>query len=378
MIRAELLRFEELGKSDLALWRAWQSRDVALHSPFLSPEYIGTVALVHPGLRVAVLTRNGSITGFLPFQYSSRLSQVLRHAEPAGGDMTDSVGAILDPEVTVSSAELLHACGLGSFLFTHLVSGQQRAGLLAERFDPGLAIEVSPSYWKDLRGSRPHVVAEIERRRRRVRNDLGPLSLKMNAASRDASLELLFKLKTAQYRRTRVANVLAAAWKRELLRQLAAGLSPDCLGVVSTLEAGDRVLAVHFGLRRGPVLHYWFPVYDPAFARYAPGRLLLAAIIEAAPFHGISRVERGVGTAPAKRDFANAEVAYGRGLLLAGGCRSTLTRSLLAARWRWNGWTSPATGASYRPSSCSQTRVASAHPRPKHTFGFVKSLDPPC
>jgi len=200
----------------------------------------------------------------------------------------------------------------------------------------------------------------------------------MNAASRDVSLELLFKLKTAQYRRTRVANVLAAAWKRELLRQLAASLSPDCLGVVSTLEAGDRVLAVHFGLRRGPVLHYWFPVYDPAFARYAPGRLLLAAIIEAAPFHGISRVERGVGTAPAKRDFANAEVAYGRGLLLAGGCRSTLTRSLLAARWRWNGWTSPATGASYRPSSCSQTRVASAHPRPKHTFGFVKSLDPPC
>jgi CelD/BcsL family acetyltransferase involved in cellulose biosynthesis len=125
-------------------------------------------------------------------------------------------------------------------------------------------------------------------------------------------------------------------------------------------------------------LHYWFPVYDPAFARYAPGRLLLAAIIEAAPFHEISRVERGVGNAPAKRDFANAEVAYGRGLLLAGGCRSTLTRSLLAARWRWNGWTSPATRASYRASSRAQTRIASAQPRPKHTFGFVKSLDPPC
>jgi CelD/BcsL family acetyltransferase involved in cellulose biosynthesis len=126
------------------------------------------------------------------------------------------------------------------------------------------------------------------------------------------------------------------------------------MGVISSLEAGGRLLAAHFGLRRGPILHYWFPVYDPALARYGPGRLLLAAIIEAAPLHGISRIERGVGTTQAKRDFANAEVTYGRGLLLAGGLRSTLTRSLLAAHWRWQYWSPPAYRASYHATSRSE------------------------
>src|SRR5690349_10898420 len=77
MMSAELVPFERLGESELTLWRNWQSREVALHSPFLSPEYIGAVASVHSGVRVAVLTRNRTITGFLSFQYPGRLQQSL-------------------------------------------------------------------------------------------------------------------------------------------------------------------------------------------------------------------------------------------------------------------------------------------------------------
>ena len=378
MVCAELLPFAQLGESELALWRAWQTQDDALHSPFLSPEYIGAAALVHPRVRVAVLTRDGLIIGFLPFQYPSRLSQALRHAEPAGGDMTDAVGAILAPEVTVSSAELLRACGLRSFLFTHLVAGQQRAGLLAESFDPGLATEVSPSYWSDLRRNRPHVIAEIERRRRRVLDDLGPLIFQMNAASRGVLLERLMELKTAQYRRTKVANVLAAAWKRELLRKLSASVSPDCMGVISTLEAGDRLLALHFGLRRGPILHYWFPVYDPALARYAPGRLLLAAIVEAAlkswdPSHR-ARGRHGTGQAGFRQ--------YGSHLWtrIAAGRRLSKHPHALSAR-------DPLAEAELVLASQSsivqclltlRATAVCAQPSGTHTFGIVKCPDPPC
>src|SRR4029434_7804950 len=112
----------------------------------------------------------------------------------------------------------------------------------------------------EVRENRPHVLNEIERRRRRVQQDLGPLVFNMNAPLPADLLERLISLKTAQYRRTGVANILDAAWKRELLRKLAASPSRACMGVISSLEAGGRLLAAHFGLRRGPILHYWFPV----------------------------------------------------------------------------------------------------------------------
>ena len=94
------------------------------------------------------------------------------------------------------------------------------------------------------------------------------------------------------------------------------------------------LIAAHFGLLDGTALHCWFPVYDVEFARLSPGRLLLARMIDAAADRGIVRIERGVGTATAKTDFANEEVAFGRGLLLADGLRGAAIRGALAARWR--------------------------------------------
>ncbi len=334
---AEVLRFSELGAPELELWRHWRNADPALDSPFLAPDYTRAVGQVHPGARVAVLARGGSIAAFLPFQYPSRLSRVLAHGEPVGGAMTDAVGAIAAPDFAASPAELLSAIGLGSFLFTHLVAGQQRCGLAAQRLDNGLAIDLAagPGYWEELRRRRRRVVDEIERRRRRAAEELGPLMFRLEAASPLAALERLIALKTAQYRRTGVANALDPAWKPNLLRHLCSVRSPGCAGVMSTLEAGGRLIAAHFGLRGGSVLHYWFPAYDPDLARYAPGRLLLAAMIDAANEYGIVRIDRGVGTASAKRDFANVEVTFGRGLLLRPGLRSGVVRLALAARWRW-------------------------------------------
>ena len=82
------------------------------------------------------------------------------------------------------------------------------------------------------------------------------------------------------------------------------------------------------------MLHCWFPVYDVEFARFSPGRLLLARIIDAAADRDLVRIERGVGTAPAKTDFANEDTAFGRGLLLADGLRGAAIRAALAVRWR--------------------------------------------
>ena len=378
-LRAEILRGAELGESELDLWRAWRAADPTLRSPFLSPDYTLAVTSVHPGARVAALARGGRILAFLPFQHPNAPSRLLGHAEPIGGAMTDAVGAIAAPEFSVDGPELLRAAGLSSFLFTHLVLGQQRAGLRAERTDRGLAIDLAAGeaeHRKELRRRRPHVTEEIERRERRAREALGPLSFRLFSEDPQPLLERLISLKSAQYRRTGAPDALAAPWKTALLRRLASPQTRDCMGVLSSLEAGERLLAAHFGLLSGPILHYWFPVYDREYARFSPGRILLARIIDAAAAHGITRIERGVGTASAKRDFANEEVSYGRGLLLAPGWRGAVTRAALAACWRtealagWvrRGW----------PSEPSERPPQDGDPRRINTFGLVNSSDPPC
>jgi CelD/BcsL family acetyltransferase involved in cellulose biosynthesis len=338
-LTAEILRVEELGAAEQQLWRTWQRADPALNSPFFAYEYVRAVGEVHPGARLAVLVRGGEIRAFLPFQHPGRLARALGFAEPVGGPMTDAVGAIAAPGFETTSRELLRATRLSSFLFTHLVAGQRRCGLQAEQIDPGLAIDLTAAadYWERLQLRRRGVVEELSRRRRRAAEELGPLIFTSNSPAPEQMLERLIELKVAQYRRTGTADALGPEWRRQLLRRLVRLRSPHCAGVLSTLEAGGRVIAAHFGLRSGPVLHYWFPVYDPEFSRFSPGRLLLAAIIDAAPAQGVSRIERGLGTAPVKRDFANAEVAYGRGLLLDHGLRGGAVKLGLAARWRMQG-----------------------------------------
>ena len=61
------------------------------------------------------------------------------------------------------------------------------------------------------------------------------------------------------------------------------------------------MVAAHFGLRAGGILHWWFPVYDPAFARFSPGWLLLCAVIDAAPEFGLDRIDLGRGVDDYKR-----------------------------------------------------------------------------
>jgi CelD/BcsL family acetyltransferase involved in cellulose biosynthesis len=356
----EILRGAELGAGELSLWRTWRAPDPALHSPFLSPGYTLAVASVHPGARIAVLARGGRILAFLPYQHPSAPSRLLGHAEPIGGAMTDAVGAIAAPEFEADGAELLRATGLNAFLFTHLVPGQRRNGLRAERTDRGLAINLAAgraAYWNWLRRRRPHVAAEIERRERRAEEELGPLSFRFDCDDPLPALERLIAMKSAQYRRTGSPNVLAAPWRTALLRRLASPDARDCVGVLSTLEAGGRLLAAHFGLLDGSVLHCWFPVYDVEFARFSPGRLLLARMIDAAADRDLVRIERGVGTAPAKTDFANEDIAFGRGLLLAHGWRAAAIRAALAVRWRgealasWAARLRPLTGQDKGPGS---------------------------
>ena len=68
-----------------------------------------------------------------------------------------------------------------------------------------------------------------------------------------------------------MTNVFAFPWTRALLDRIFACRGEAFAGELSALYAGDRLAAVHFGMRSYGVLHLWFPSYDADLAKFSPG-----------------------------------------------------------------------------------------------------------
>ncbi|MEM6470098.1 MAG: GNAT family N-acetyltransferase, partial [Planctomycetota bacterium] len=120
------------------------------------------------------------------------------------------------------------------------------------------------------------------------------------------SLDLLreaIRWKRQQYRRTNILDLFVPEWTRSLLEELCS--NPGCetsemRGVLSVLKAGGKVVAMHVGLLEKGLLHYWFPSYNPSFARYSPGTGLFREILGSASENDLHCIDMGYGEQPYK------------------------------------------------------------------------------
>jgi len=87
-------------------------------------------------------------------------------------------------------------------------------------------------------------------------------------------------------------------------------------------------------LRCHDMLHVWFPVYNPKYSSYSPGRILFKHILVVAAQHGIRLFDRGEGDTQAKREFSNEEHIFSYGLWHVAGWRGLRARIVLSAFWR--------------------------------------------
>jgi CelD/BcsL family acetyltransferase involved in cellulose biosynthesis len=326
-----------LDPKEAAAWRSLCSTEPHLASPFYSLTYCQAVARSHPHVYVAVLSQESDPIAFFPLQFRNSLYRLLGFSERLGGDMTDYFGLIAPADFRITPERLLSLCGVKYLYFSHLDETQIRYGLEGENPEPGLMMRLDLAengYWESLKSVRRDLIAETNRKERQLQKELGPL--KFCFAERDwrRPLQSLFDAKASQYRRTGREDILQASWRRRLLELLAESNAPECQGVLSTLYAGDTWVASHFGIRNSGVLHYWFPVYNPALSRYSPGILLLKAIAAEAPGRGVHTIDRGAGDAPHKRQVANASHMFYRGTWTTPGLRSALCRIACSAQWR--------------------------------------------
>ena len=131
------------------------------------------------------------------------------------------------------------------------------------------------------------------------------------------ALDTLFVWKSAQYRETGVWDRFDQPWIVDVVRALAATSSDGLTGLLSTLRAGEHVVALHFGLLGPDRLVWWFPAYDAAFGSYSPGLILLLDLVAEAAARGLTLVDLGRGEHHYKLRVANGAYDVAEGVVPA-------------------------------------------------------------
>jgi len=330
-----LTSFDALGEEELDAWHRLREGNPLLDSPYFHPGFAQAVHASGRSVEVAVgRDADGRVLALLPCH---RERALLR---PAGWPGADFQGPVLAPGTSFSPLLLLSG-GVRGFAFDHLLDG--RTGENADDQEDGGG-DFGP--WIESRRPSPYIdvsgglaaylgrasrsgkdnMGQARRRAAKAERELGPVRFEADAVDQKA-LDRVVELKRAQYAATGAPDYFATPGRIDLVGRLLRTRSPGFSGMLSTLHAGPHLLAAHFGLRSGGVLHWWFPVYDPDFAHLAPGWMLLRELVSAAPALGIDRIDLGRGEDEYKRRAKTGEVMVAQGLVTRSTARRTMRRA---------------------------------------------------
>jgi CelD/BcsL family acetyltransferase involved in cellulose biosynthesis len=291
-----LITVDELDPALIEAWRSLQCADGLFESPYFCPEFTQLVGGVRSDVRIVVIENGGRPVAFFPHQRAP-----WGRGKPVGGPLSDYHGVIAATGSDWSVSELMRAAKLSVWTFDHLIdaSGKFAPYVTAHATSPQIDLSRGmEAYLQELVGP----PSDFARKARKMAREVGALSFTLHETD-SGPLEQMLEWKSEQYRRTGSANAFDVRWTVELLRRLMKVQTPEFAGVCSVLRAGDRVVAVHAGMRSRRVLHWWFPTYDHQFAKYSPGIILLMQIAEAVAAAGIRLLDLGKGDARYKNSL---------------------------------------------------------------------------
>jgi len=301
---------DALDTTEIERWRSIKGSNPELISPYFCPEYTFLTASVRDDIYVGIIEEGEEIVGFFPFQKNSRFT-----AGPVGGPLSDYQGLILKKGFEINPKEMLRQCDLKTWEFDHLIASQSVLQPYHEFKDTSYLIDLSKgleNYLETHRNIGSKLIKSINGYRRKLAREYGPVNFQYHTADAKVLSEM-FEWKSKQYLSSGKTDAFSFSWIRRLIRNIHVTQSEDFAGVLSTLYAGDKLIAVHMGMRSRNVLHYWFPAYNRDFAKYSPGSILLMDIIENTPEQKINVIDLGKGNSLYKVRFSNHQVELAEG-----------------------------------------------------------------
>ena len=312
-MRIEAIPARDLDEHLLDAWTAIQRADDRYVSPYFCPAFTQAVAAVRSDVYVGVMEDGGKPVGFFPFQRSR-----LGAGRPVGAALSDYHGVIGGVGVGEWTADqLLRQCGLCYWDFDHLLvdDGPFRAYHMSTRQSPIMDLsEGYEAYAQARRAAGSKQILQVGAHRRQFERVHGPLRFEAHTEDGEV-LAQLFRWKSAQYLRSGITDVMSFDWVIALLERIRSTQTDGFAGLLSALWSGDRLVAVHLGMRSHATWHYWFPSYDVACGKASPGLILLLEMAEAACDLGVESIDLGAGDARYKRRLMSRAVPLAVGAL---------------------------------------------------------------
>lgn len=315
-MKISVISASELDASLVVRWKQIQSSRESLRSPYYASGFTRLVAQSGQDVQVAVLESNGAIEGFFPFQKLSYGRLI-----PVGGGLNDYHGLIASSQLDLDAATLLKACKGTYFGFNHMPLTQTVFAPFVHTYSVSPVLDLSGGWEKYVQRlcvvqntQSPGILSTIRASSRRLHRDFGSVHFEMDEKSSQV-LEELMRLKSEQRARTvgPSGDPFAVPWVRQLMTN---GLNlddTDFQGTMHAMYAGNKLVAMHYGIRSDQTLHSWFPVYYPAYSYYQPGLILLQQMAEMGAKEGLSLIDLGRGSAGYKMRFKTADIALGEG-----------------------------------------------------------------
>lgn len=310
----ELIDPSDLDSGLMQTWRQLQAGNPLLRSPFFSLAFLQVVADVRSDVKIAILRDGDTIKGFFPFHRRPGA-----RGAPLAAPIADYQGIVGEAPEALHPRDLLVACGLSTYDFDHALRDTPLFERNAFRRTGSPLIDLSDGIeaWRAGRMNSGSALKNVERKLRKMERELGPVRFETDDKAADTWTTFL-TWKRAAIAAMGARFVLDQPWAMQVLERIRGTDQPEFSGRLSSLYAGDRLVAAHFGMRSENTWHWWFPTYDNAASRYTPGLGLLLHCVRQAAKEGLTEIDLGRGDERYKKEFANETRALCEGSLERG------------------------------------------------------------
>ncbi len=334
-MKYEVVPARSVAPEIVSAWEALLASNPALASPYFSASFAAAVGAVREDAFVGLARDSTGICALLPFQRGA-----MGAGRPIGGAISDYQALVSSPGLRIDPREMVRGLGLSSWHFDHLIASQKDFAPHHTRIAESPVMDLSGGYTAYIEARKAagsQEVRNLPRKSRKLEREVGPIRFESRSRDR-AAMATLQRWKTEQCRATGHADVFEPVWTRELLDRLWAEKTDSFEGTLSTLHAGDTLVAAHFGMRSRTVWHWWFPGYSHEHAEYSPGIILLMRMAEAAEGLGLTAIDFGKGDSEYKNRLKNSSVLVAEGAVELPSLRRTLSGVRRSAeRWAASG-----------------------------------------
>jgi hypothetical protein len=300
---------------------------------YSSDEYLDALATVwFPGRRceIGLFTAEGRHFRLL---WCERLGPFVTFGPRADAcnflDFVEPAASAPGPGATVRPVRWIPRVALGTREVTSVSPEPLADGCSPSPYVDWLRFPSWSAFEAHVASRRETLARDSARRRRRLVERFGPLRLRWHD-ERPMAFETALAWKSAQYARSGIPDCFSIPQNVAMFRELCR----RGLVIVSSLSAGERLVAVHLGAFWRGRFSYWVPTYDREVKDLSPGRLLLDDLLRESHGRGHAEFDFLLGGEPYKYFYATHERVVGPlgkaplGVSLHAALRSTVKRAL--------------------------------------------------